>query len=207
MEDIYSVLFDKIISGEYVAGTRLKQEDLAKEFKISRTPIRVVLLQLDQDGLVKFSPNKGVVVLPFTADEIEEIFEIRKTLELLCLEIAAPVLKIHKLLEIKAAMLHSYETNNIKELIELDARLHSYVLNTSGKKRLIIMLNHLFRLLQKFRSLGYLETDLRENAIREHFELIDTLCMRDTEKAKDLMKKHIENAKINALLHLFRTKK
>jgi len=206
MEDIYSVLFDKIISGEYPAGTRLKQEDLAKEFSISRTPIRVVLQQLDQDGLVKLSPNKGAVVLPFTADEIEEIFEIRKTLELLCLDIAVPSLQIHRLLEIKAAMLQSQQNNNLKELIYLDADLHSYILNSTGKKRLIQMLNQLFRLLQRFRSLGYSEKELKENAIREHVGIIDALCTRDTEKAKALMKTHIENSKINALLHLFKTK-
>ena len=206
MEDIYSVLFDKIISGEYPAGTRLKQEDLAKEFSISRTPIRVVLQQLDQDGLVKLSPNKGAVVLPFTADEIEEIFEIRKTLELLCLDIAVPSLQIHRLLEIKAAMLQSQQNNNLKELIDLDADLHSYILHSTGKKRLIQMLNQLFRLLQRFRSLGYSEKELKENAIREHVEIIDALCTRDTEKAKALMKTHIENSKINALLHLFKTK-
>ena len=206
MEDIYSVLFDKIISGEYPAGTRLKQEDLAKEFSISRTPIRVVLQQLDQDGLVKLSPNKGAVVLPFTADEIEEIFEIRKTLELLCLDIAVPSLQIHRLLEIKAAMLQSQQNNNLKELIYLDADLHSYILNSTGKKRLIQMLNQLFRLLQRFRSLGYSEKELKENAIREHIEIIDALCTRETEKAKALMKTHIENSKINALVHLFKTK-
>jgi len=206
MEDIYSVLFDKIISGEYPAGTRLKQEDLAKEFSISRTPIRVVLQQLDQDGLVKLSPNKGAVVLPFTADEIEEIFEIRKTLELLCLDIAVPSLQIHRLLEIKAAMLQSQQNNNLKELIDLDADLHSYILHSTGKKRLIQMLNQLFRLLQRFRSLGYSEKELKENAIREHIEIIDALCTRETEKAKALMKTHIENSKINALVHLFKTK-
>ena len=207
MEEIYSVLFDKIISGEYPAGTRLKQEDLAREFNISRTPIRIVLQQLDQDGLVQLSPNKGAKVLPFTADEIEEIYEIRKSLELLCLDISAPVLSMHKLLELKKDILENFHSDDVEVLTDLDARLHSYIINSSRKKRLIDMLNQLFRLLQKFRSLGYLEKDSKEQAITEHIEVIDALCMRDTVNAKALMKKHIENSKIIALSQLFKTKK
>jgi len=206
MGEIYSVLFDKIISGEYPAGTRLKQEDIAREFKISRTPIRVVLQQLDQDGLIHLSPNKGAKVLPFTADEIEEIFEIRKSLELLCLDISAPALSMHKLLGLKKELLENIEIEEVEKLADMDARFHSYIIDSSGKKRLISMLNQLFRLLQKFRSLGYLKKDTKEQAIMEHIEIIDALCMRDTANAKVLMKKHIENSKIIALSQLFQTR-
>ena len=206
MEEIYSVLFDKIISGEYPAGTRLKQEDIAREFKISRTPIRVVLQQLDQDGLIHLSPNKGAKVLPFTADEIEEIFEIRKSLELLCLDISAPTLSMHMLLGLKKELLENIEIEDVEKLADMDARFHSYIIDSSRKKRLISMLNQLYRLLQKFRSLGYLKKDTKEQAIREHIEIIDALCMRDTANAKALMKKHIENSKIIALSQLFQTR-
>ena len=207
MEEIYSAMFDKIISGEYPAGTRLKQEDIAREFNISRTPVRIVLQQLDQDGLVHLTPNKGAKVLPFSADEIEEIYEIRKSLELLCLDISAPILSMHKLLELKKDLLESLQSEDVELLTELDARLHSYIIDSSRKKRLINMLNQLFRLLQKFRSLGYLEKGTKEQAITEHIEIIDALCMRDTGNAKALMKKHIENSKIIALSQLFKTRR
>ena len=107
MDEIYSTLFDRIITGEYPAGTKLKQEDIATEFNISRSPVRTVLQQLDQDGLVQLSPNKGARVLPFTADEIEEIYEIRKSLELLCLDISAPILSLHKLLALRTEHLEN----------------------------------------------------------------------------------------------------
>ena len=206
MEEIYSVMFDKIISGEYAVGSRLKQEDIAREFKISRTPVRIVLQQLDQDGLVHLTPNKGAKVLPFSADEIEEIYELRKSLELLCMDIAAPVLSMHRLLELKKALLDNLESEDAELLAEIDARLHSYIIDSCRKKRLIGMLNQLFRLLQKFRNLGYLEPDTRRQALQEHIEIIDALCMRDTLNAKALMKKHIENSKIIALSQLFKTK-
>ncbi len=205
MEEIYSVMFEKIISGEYPAGIRLKQEDIAKEFNISRTPVRIVLQQLDQDGLVQLTPNKGARVLPFSADEIEEIYEIRKSLELLCLEISAPLLSMQKLLELKKDMVENLHNDDVKVLADLDARLHSFIIDSSRKKRLIHMLNQLFRLLQRFRSLGYLQQDKKQAAMNEHIGIIDALSMRDIAAAKELMKNHIDNSKINALSQVFRT--
>jgi DNA-binding GntR family transcriptional regulator len=199
MFDIYSVIFDKIIEGEYPPNTRLKEEVLSEEFKISRTPIRAVLVQLEQDGLIQITANKGARVLPFTADEIEEIYEIRKVLELLCLEISAPILSMQKLLELKKEMLNSVDKQDIKIHTELDAKLHNYIIVSTGKKRLINNLGQLFRLIQRFRSLGFMQKETKESTIREHIEILDALCMRNTVLAKELMMKHIDNSKIIAL--------
>jgi GntR family transcriptional regulator, rspAB operon transcriptional repressor len=202
--DIYSVIFDKIIDGEYPPNTRLKEEVLSEEFKISRTPIRAVLVQLEQDGLIQITANKGASVLPFTADEIEEIYEIRKVLELLCLEISAPILSMQKLLELKKEMLNSVDDQDIKIHSELDAKLHNYIIVSTGKKRLINNLGQLFRLIQRFRSLGFMQKDTKESTIREHIEILNAICMRNTVIAKELMMKHIDNSKIIALEQLFK---
>ena len=204
MEEIYSALFDKIISGEYPTGSKLNQEDIAREFNISRTPMRIVLQQLDQDGLIRLTPNKGAKVLPFTADEIDEIYEIRKSLELLCLDISAPVLSMHKLLGLKKEIIENFNSEDVELLTEMDVRLHSYIIESAGKKRLISMLNQLFRLLQKFRNLGFAKKELKEPTLKEHIQIIDALAMRNTDQAKDLMRIHIENSKIRALSQLYK---
>jgi DNA-binding GntR family transcriptional regulator len=203
MADIYSILFNRIILGEYTVATRLKEESLAKEFNTSRTPIRSILQQLDQDGLIKILPNKGAAVLPFSADEIEEIYEIRKSLELLCLEISFKIISIQKLIEIKKEIIENAKNEDIQLQTELDGKFHSYIINSTGKKRLIDMLNQLSRLIQSFRGLGFMHKDSKEITIKEHLDIIDALCRRDIVNAKELMKQHIENSKMIALSHLF----
>ncbi len=207
MMDIYSILFNKIVSGEYPPGTRLKEESLATEFNISRTPVRSVLQQLEQDGLIQIFPNKGAVVLPFSADEIEEIYEIRKTLELLCLEISAPMLSAQKLIELKRKVIENAGDEVIQVHTDLDAQIHSYIINSTGKKRLIDMLNQLFRLIQSFRSLGFIDRETKESTNNEHIEILDALCRRDIALAKEMMRKHIDNSKIIALSQLLKAKR
>ncbi len=206
MIDIYSILFNKIILGEYPAGIRLKEESLATEFNISRTPVRSVLQQLEQDGLIQIFPNRGAIVLPFSADEIEEIYEIRKSLELLCLEISAPILSVQKLIELKKSLIENANNEDIHVHTELDARIHYYIINSTGKKRLIEMLNQLFRLIQSFRSLGFMDKETKESTINEHVEILDALCRRDIALAKELMRKHIDNSKIIALSQLLKAR-
>ncbi|MCK9618452.1 MAG: GntR family transcriptional regulator [Lentimicrobiaceae bacterium] len=203
MTDIYTILFNRIIAGEYTVGKRLKEESLATEFNTSRTPIRSILQQLEQDGLIKIFPNKGAEVLPFSADEIEEIYEIRKSLELLCLEISLKNLSLQKLMELKKEIIENTNNEDIQLQTDLDAKLHSYIINSSGKKRLIDMLNQLSRLIQSFRGLGFVQKETKESTIREHIEIIDALCRRDIVFAKEMMSKHIENSKMIALSQLF----
>ena len=200
--DMYSVIFDRIIEGAYPPDTRLKEETLSQEFKISRTPVRAVLQKLEQDGLVVITPNKGALILKFSTDEIEEVYEIRKALELLCLEISSPSLSIQKLLELKREMMNSINEEDVQLHTDLDARLHNLIIVSSGKKRLINMLNQLFRLIQRFRSLGFMQKGAKESAIKEHIEIIDAICMRDIGLSKDLMKKHLDNSKMIALSQL-----
>jgi len=207
MVDVYSTLFNRIVLGEYPAGIRLKEESLAIEFNISRTPVRSVLQQLEQDGLIQILRNKGAVVLPFSADEVDEIYEIRKSLELLCLEISAPILSVRKLIELKKRLLENVNNEDIQMQTDLDAEIHAYIINSTGKKRLINMLNQLFRFIQSFRSLGFMDPETKESTLKEHLEILDTMCRRDTALAKELMRKHIDNSKIIALSHLLKAGK
>ncbi len=202
MRNIYSTLFNRIISGEYPAGTKLKEEAIAKEFNLSRTPVRAVLQQLEQDGLISGSPNKGSWVLPFTADEIEEIYEIRKSLELLCLDFSSHTLSVQKLLALKKEIIANKDIEDPNLQTALDAEFHSLIIEASNKKRLISMLNQLYRLIQNFRSLGFMNKELRDSTINEHLAILDALISRNNSLASELMKKHIQNSKNRALLQL-----
>ncbi|MEI9893307.1 MAG: GntR family transcriptional regulator [Chthoniobacter sp.] len=70
-----------IFGGAWKAGDRLREENLAALFHVSRTPIREALQELAAVGLVELRPNCGALVASFGPREIEEIYEIRALLE------------------------------------------------------------------------------------------------------------------------------
>jgi len=83
MDGVYKTMIERLTRSYYPANMRLKEDELSEEFNISRTPIREILRHLERDGLVKVVPRKGATAIPFTTDDVEDIYEIRKSLELL----------------------------------------------------------------------------------------------------------------------------
>ncbi len=203
LEEIYSTLFDRIIKGKIPSETWLREDELAEEFRVSRTPIREVLRLLEQDDLIEIIPKRGAKVYPFTVDDLEDIFEIRRVLEGLALEYAVPSLSIHKILEIKDLVEDTKHIEDNVQLAEVDATLHRYFIESSNRRRLINMLSELSRLLSSFRELGFLEKEVRERTYEEHVELIDALYTRDVDRAKRALELHIRNSKIRVLQNIY----
>src|ERR1700739_2717322 len=79
-----------ILRGQLAPGQVLKQEELAKQFGLSRAPVREALRQLEAEGLVISYPHRGTVVAELSPEEIEEVFFIRITLETTVLQLAVP---------------------------------------------------------------------------------------------------------------------
>jgi len=65
-DKVYSILSKAIFQGNLKPGQRLVESKLAKLMKVSRTPIREAIIELQQKGLVVASPPKGVRVAPTT---------------------------------------------------------------------------------------------------------------------------------------------
>ncbi|MST33366.1 GntR family transcriptional regulator, partial [Acidimicrobiaceae bacterium USS-CC1] len=81
VEVAYTALRDGIARGEHAAGSRLREEDLAATLGLSRTPVREALRRLQAEGLVEVEPRRGALVATWSADELDEIFELRALVE------------------------------------------------------------------------------------------------------------------------------
>src|SRR3954454_9399652 len=72
---------DAIIEGRLEPGRRLKEEELARELGISRTPVREALLVLQAEDLVVATPNRGATVRIHDAKDLDDLYELRSLLE------------------------------------------------------------------------------------------------------------------------------
>jgi DNA-binding GntR family transcriptional regulator len=88
-ESIRQRLADDILSGLYAPGERLDEHGLAKRFKLSRTPVREALRQLNSAGLIEIRPRRGAIVSLPTESTLAEMFEVMGELEAACARLAA----------------------------------------------------------------------------------------------------------------------
>ncbi|MBQ1228673.1 MAG: GntR family transcriptional regulator, partial [Firmicutes bacterium] len=82
-DEIVDIIRDRILKGEYRIGEKIKENQIATEFKVSRTPIREAFKQLENEGLIDYIPNRGCFAKGFTRQDIEDIYAVRKALEII----------------------------------------------------------------------------------------------------------------------------
>ena len=80
-EELTEILRGRIITGEYQMGEKLVENKIARELKVSRTPVRDAFKQLVKEQLIEYIPNKGCFAKGFSRKDMEDIYEVRKAVE------------------------------------------------------------------------------------------------------------------------------
>jgi len=80
-EHVYQILRERMISGTYRSGQRISDDELAKEFEVSRSPVREAIGQLVNDGLVVYRPRRGMFVKTFDRRDVGDLYGVRIALE------------------------------------------------------------------------------------------------------------------------------
>lgn len=196
----YTVIKQKIISGELPPATDLSEERLIQELGISRTPIREALQKLNEEGFVSIYPRKGTIVSDVSLDMINWIYEARKLNEPFITKKACGRLSIDWLLKMQKSFEKIYEEadSNSEETrqryIELDCELHATILDTCTNiflKNFMKNINdhsHRFRIKTGGVNLKY------KTAVEEHLRILEALIEGDTDKAEAAAKDHVLQA-------------
>jgi DNA-binding GntR family transcriptional regulator len=87
VDQVYHDMQNRILNNVWETGHRALEQELAEELGVSRTPIREALAHLQRDGLVKIIPRHGMMVLPISLKDIQEIHQILTSLEGLAVEL------------------------------------------------------------------------------------------------------------------------
>jgi DNA-binding GntR family transcriptional regulator len=212
VDKLASQLHARVLSGELPSGTRLRQEALAEEFGVSRTPVREALRKLQAGGLVELQPNRGAVVRGLSPREIRDAYEVRAALEALAAELAAERVSHEQLerlsrvqgefraaLERTTAQRRGGRTVGEREVRRWGTAnddFHQTIHEASGND---VLAETLAQLNRNFpRDLSRLvvgeSTAMLEANVREHEAILDALARRDAAGARELMQRHVARA-------------
>jgi DNA-binding GntR family transcriptional regulator len=208
----------QVLSGAVPVGTRLRQEALAEEFGVSRTPVREALRQLQATGLLEVQPNRGAVVRGPSAREIREAYEVRAELEGLAAELAAERISDRDLLHLREAQ--SLFRKSVTTLIARRARkpapwkdesvwvkandlFHQTILDASGNRQLSETIADLHRRFP--RDLTWIalsqSSPLLEENVEQHEAVLRAIERRDPVEARKAMVEHVQSAGDLVTLH------
>ncbi len=186
-----------IVDGRLAPGERLKEEELARELGISRTPVREALLILQAEGLVDAMPNRGAVVRAHSADDLEDMYELRALLEGFAARRAAQRLTPEALiaLEESCERFEALVGGDIRELVAENAVFHHIVLETAESSRLAGMVRSVVELPLVYRSYIWYSPEQVRISGHYHRQITAALRRRDAERAELIMKEHVFEAR------------
>ena len=198
-DKIYGSLKEAITSMNIYAEDarlRLDERQLSEQLEISRTPIREALARLEQEGLVKIVPRKGVYIVRKTKQEILEMITAWAALE----SMAARLITLHASDQDIAALRRLFATfqgdevrAHIDEYSETNIRFHQSILEMSRCALLKELADQLFIHMRSIRARTISEDDRATRSIIDHMHIIEALESRDTELAERLVREHTLN--------------
>ncbi|MDM5225893.1 GntR family transcriptional regulator [Cytobacillus sp. NJ13] len=208
-EHAYLYLKKLILEGEYQAGDRLVERELAAKLNISRTPIREALFRLESQGFVKTVPRKGVVISNISEDEVLEVFTILSSLEVLAVKLAAQRMDsgTQKELDLKIKELMELSEQDEENFNSEHIQMNRLINKASKSPKLYEILSGLIDFIHMAANMGYETPGRRKDSLKEHIDIMKALRDKDAEIAEYLMRIHIENSKKAYMAYVNRIKK
>ena len=200
----------RILNEDYPPGFQLKQDLLAREFGMSRIPVREALLILEKEGLIKVLPHRGAIVAELTFDEIEELFNMRILLEPYLLERSAPRITqeaFRQLWVIQDKYRDALDNDDIAEWNDLNKQFHMMLYQYAQSPRISETVQNLLIEcdIHTRIQLINIEGD-RERAVAEHSAIL-RLCEEGRfAEAAELLREHLDHIR-SGLLALVRPRR
>lgn len=205
-DNIYDKIKSLFIEGELNFGEKIGEIELCNKLEVSRTPLREAIKQLEIEGIIERTPNGRLKIMDMDLKRIDEIFQIRCSLEDLILDNIIQNKEFIKEMENNLNLTKfQIELENWEETRKLFSDFNKILYKYSQLEFTIKILKNYSFILQKLRLNSLEKSDRIRASYEEHILLLEHLKNGDIEKAKQLNKKHLLKAK-QSVIEYFLTK-
>lgn len=202
-EVVSEALREAIVAGVLQPGERLMEIQLAEELGVSRTPVREAIRKLELEGFVVMVPRRGTYVADLSIKDINEVYEIRTSLDILAAGLAAERITEEELEQMERLLVEIGEymdKEDIEKIVEVDTKFHDILYRASRNDRLVGIISNLREQFTRFRTVSIAYPGRAKNTLEEHRKLLEAIAQRNVEVAQQLAREHMENAE-QATLH------
>jgi DNA-binding GntR family transcriptional regulator len=198
------VIRQAIVEGRLEPGTRLKEEKLARELGISRTPVREALLILQSEGLVDAAPNRGATVRIHDAEALEDLYQLRAVLEGHAARRAAARVSedVVALLWSSCERFDARIDGDVRDLVKENGFFHNTIVEAAGSVRVADMVRKVIELPLVYKSYIWYSPEQRRISAHYHRQITKALGTRDAERAELVMKEHVFEARDVLVAHV-----
>jgi DNA-binding GntR family transcriptional regulator len=195
---IYQQLHADIVSGVLPSGRPLRQEELARRFKVSRVPLREALTRLEAEGLIEQRPRRGYAVAELDTSAIVDVFELRMVIEQHAGAVAArarnqmDISAVGELLE-RMHGLDDSLADYAHQWTTLNYQFHQRIIASSHRRTLARVANNLRDSVEPYVNIEVSMTRSFESSELEHREIFEAFKAGDADGLAELSRRHVES--------------
>ena len=194
-EQVFEVVREQIVTGKLAGHTAIRQDALAAELGVSKIPLREALARLEQEGLLTSHANRGYAVQPMSADEADDIFALRLSIEPQAAAYAATVANDadREIARLAFEELDSAAGDRLSE-VAIRNRVFHTALVRPGRRLLTTQMVERLAILAERYVVAHLQPAGREHrAHLEHRQLLDAWLARDGALLASVLTSHIQS--------------
>ncbi|MED4074031.1 GntR family transcriptional regulator [Priestia endophytica] len=196
-EQFYNQIKKMIFTGKFKPGQRIVETQLAKEFNVSKSPIREAIRLLEKEGLVHVDEKSRVMVYNPTVRDVEEIYFCRMALESFATKLATEKASEEKISQLEHVLKKTEEVavkeNCQDELIHLNESFHYMIVEYTKNARLKKQIDELNSLVHFCRILNFRGEERTSIILSQHHDIFEKMKKRDKEGASASMVQHLEH--------------
>ncbi len=198
VERAYKAIRQRILDAEWAPGHQALEQDVALALGISRTPVREALMRLQNDGLVQVVPRHGMRVLPVSAADMREIYEILTALECLAVEILArsrpSALVLKPLVDATKLMDKALKAGDLDAWAAADETFHAQLVDLAGNRQLQATVMNYWDRAHRARMVTLRLRPKPVVSTQEHRALVERLAAGDADGAARVNRDHRQRA-------------
>ncbi len=194
---VYEALREDIFEFRLVPGDKFSETDIANRLGASRTPVREALYRLQREGYVEVLFRSGWLVRPFDFEQIEELYDLRITLERAAMHKICRLPKPPAILQQLNAIWHPDHPSEraIGSTVRaLDESFHCGLVAAAGNGEMTSIHREITERLRMIRRLDFTRPDRIDATYREHAEILNALANNNPGEAAERLTVHIRNS-------------
>ena len=203
-QHIYDAVIEQLREGAYKPGDRIRAEDVARSFDVSRTPVREALSRLQERGLLEMT-SSGLAVAQLKRQQVLELYAMRELLEGAAARFAAQHASPSDLYSMRhiAEAFATASDDDAARVAQLNRAFHAAIYDAAHNRYLLGMLNDMHDALMLLPSTTFEAPGRQKTAVGEHAAILDAIERRDPDEADRLSQVHIRKARDTRLQMMF----
>ncbi|CAI8725445.1 Transcriptional regulator [Pseudomonas sp. IT-196MI5] len=195
-------LRDAIVAGHFAEDEPIRQDDIARQFNVSKIPVREALKRLEAEGLVMFQRNRGAMVTRVSDAELAQMFEVRMLLEDKILRLAIPNMTEETFTRAERICQEFIGEDDVGRWAELNWELHACLYEPAQRPFLVSLIRSVNDKLERYLRMQMSLSAGKERADHEHREILAACRAGDVDLAVKLLDEHIAGVCTTLFEHL-----